>query len=64
MTLAPEKPRAATLLLSLPIEGVSVPIFVIGALLVALGGFPIARMFFVGAGIGALVTWITLRQLL
>jgi len=64
MKLAPEKPRAASLLLSLPIEGASVPIFVLGALLVALGGFPIARLFFMSAGIGALVTWVALRQLL
>lgn len=64
MKPAPEKPLAATLLLSLPIESVSVPVFVLGALLVALGGFPIARLFFASAGIGALATWITLRQLL
>ncbi len=62
MKTSSEKPRGAALLWSLPVENASAPIFAFGAFLVAVGGLPIAKMFFLGAAAGALATWIGLRM--
>jgi hypothetical protein len=59
---SPEKPRPPALLLSLRLEDVSVPVFAFGALLVAVGGLPLVKFFFLGTAAGALATWAALRR--
>ena len=61
---APEKLRAAALLLALPVEGLSVPVFSLGAFLVVVGGLAVAKFFLLGAGVGALATWLGVKALL
>ena len=64
MKNSPEKPRALALLLSLPVQTLSVPVFAVGAFLVAFGGLEVAQFFLGAAAAGALGTYLGLRRTL
>lgn len=62
MTNSSEKRRGFARLLSVPVEGVSAPIFGIGAFLLAIGGLQVMQFFLGATAIGALVMWIGVRR--